>query len=215
MNKQRPHNYITVGLDDYYNAVGPYFQVCADKSVLEIGPFTGQITEMYVDLAQEIELVEPNSDALGHLQQCYPMANIVWDDIFAYLKTPRKFDVVVCMGVLYHLHSPVQLLEQLVNEVKPQYIMLDVPKDNHVDDFGSECHFDLGIYSEPANTPGYYYTKPGKPGQRTPNIRLTGAGPYFIIKVMSAMGYQALNKPLVSPMDFKDGLAFIAFERID
>jgi hypothetical protein len=34
-------------------------------------------------------------------------------------------DVVVCFGVLYHLHSPLHLLELIVNKSKPTTVMLE------------------------------------------------------------------------------------------
>jgi SAM-dependent methyltransferase len=202
-------------IDQYYKVVRPYFQVCSGKSVLEIGPFSGVITDLYCNIADKIELVEPNSTALETLQRAFPQAPIVWDDIFAYLKTPRKFDVVVCLGVLYHLHSPIQLLEQLTNEVRPNYLLVDTSATDMMFEGENGRYFSLGLNAEEINQPGNYYTRPGKPGLRSPGLNLTGFGPHILTEVMAAMGYRALCEPIMSPVDFKKEVAFVAFERID
>lgn len=203
-------------LDQYYEVIRPYYQVCAEKSVLEIGPFTGQITDLYCNIASSIELVEPNAIALSALQQAFPAATIVWSDIFSYLKKPKEFDVVVCQGVLYHLHSPIQLLEQLINEVKPKYMLLDTASNDHtLYTHDNQPYFSLGLNTEEANMPGNYYTKPGIPGQRTPGVNLAGFGPSCLTQVMTAMGYKAMCEPITSPNSFKNNLVFLAFERID
>jgi len=36
-----------------------------------------------------------------------------------------EFDVVLCMGLLYHLHSPFHLLEQIVNLSKPKVLIVE------------------------------------------------------------------------------------------
>lgn len=202
-------------LAKYYDVVRPYFQVCADSSVLEIGPFNGIVTNLYYDIADTIDLVEPNSQALPILQNSFPNATLVWDDIFTYLKAPQTFDVVVCLGVLYHLHSPIQLLEQLVNDVQPSYILLDTSSSEHLVESPAGNYFNLGIAVEEVNTPGNYYTKPGKTGQRTPGISLSSFGPNCVTQVMTAMGYEPLCKPIMSPIGFKQDLAFLSFKRIN
>ena len=202
-------------IEHYYQVVRPYFQICAGKSVLEIGPFNGHITPLYVDIADKIEMVEPNPVTLEYLQQTFPQATLVWDDIFAYLKTPKEFDVVVCLGVLYHLHSPIQLLEQLVNDVKPKYMLLDTSAIDHKIEGPHGDYYHLGLGFEDVNKPGNFYTKPGKPDQRTAKLNLTAFGPNVVTLAMSNLGYRPLCKPIQSPIEFKSELAFMAFERIN
>lgn len=202
-------------LEHYYHVVRPYFQICAGRSVLEIGPFNGIITDLYCNVASSIELVEPNSGALDELLRNFPQATVVWNDIFEYLKTPKEFDVVVCLGVLYHLHSPIQLLEQLANDVKPKYMLLDMSLNEHKVDGPEGCYYNIGLGFEDVNKPGNFYTKPGKPGQRTAKLNLNSVGPGVVTLAMSGLGYRPLCNPLRSPIGFKNNLAFMAFERIN
>jgi hypothetical protein len=50
---------------------------------------------------------------------------VVKDDAWVCINQENLFDVVVCFGLLYHHHSSLQLLEQIVNYNKPKYILLD------------------------------------------------------------------------------------------
>jgi hypothetical protein len=36
-----------------------------------------------------------------------------------------RYDVVVLMGVLYHLHSPLHLLEMIINKIRPEMLIIE------------------------------------------------------------------------------------------
>lgn len=103
-----------------------YFHVCNGKSVLEIGPSKGTQTPCIINNNPiSLTLVEADADACRELRSRHPSVNVVNQDIFEYYKEPRKVDVVVCCGVFYHLHNPFQLLELIVNQSDPEYLVLD------------------------------------------------------------------------------------------
>lgn len=110
----------------YLDSLYPYFNVCKDKSVLEIGPYIGVQTQVIkANDPRQLTLVEPNLDGVIALQYHFHDAEIVNDDIFFYLADTHKFDVVVCFGLLYHLHSPLYLLELIANRVSPDHMIIE------------------------------------------------------------------------------------------
>ena len=104
----------------------PYFDLCSNKHVLELAPFRGSHTQLIESHgAKSITMVELNEIGLDGLQFHYSNHTIVNDDVFNYLQTKREFDVVVCCGLLYHLHSPLYLLELIANMVDPEFLYIE------------------------------------------------------------------------------------------
>jgi hypothetical protein len=100
--------------------------VCAGKSVLEIGPNKGNQTPCIINNApSSLTSVEADVIACRELTNLLPDVNVINQDIFEYYKEPHKMDVVICCGVLYHLHNPFHLLELIVNQSDPEYLVLD------------------------------------------------------------------------------------------
>jgi hypothetical protein len=115
------------GWDIYFDYIYDVFPCVKEKTVLEIGPFYGNITDLYHYFSPAaITLVEPNQHAAEFLNNDqYNNATVVCDDINFYLRSPRPHDIVVCFGVLYHMHSPLHLLELIVNNVNPKLLLLE------------------------------------------------------------------------------------------
>jgi SAM-dependent methyltransferase len=112
----------------YLNSIQPYFNVCRDKTVLEIGPYIGIHSQVILSHEpKELTLVEANHAVINTLTNTFSdkNVNVIHDDIFFYLEETHNFDVVVCCGVLYHLHAPLYLLELIVNRSSPQYLILE------------------------------------------------------------------------------------------
>lgn len=119
----------TVELNEYLDKLYPYLKICERSKVLEIGPFNGLHTQVVrAHNPKHVTLVELNDSALSKLKYNYPDYEIVTDDIFHYLEQPRDFDVVLCCGILYHLHAPLYLLELIVNRISPQFICIETYK---------------------------------------------------------------------------------------
>ena len=110
---------------NYCDIVNQHFAVCKNKTVLEIGAFGGWHSKLILDQQpMDLTVVDPNI-MVNDIINKNNIKDIVVDDVFNYLKINRKFDVVVCCGVLYHLHSPLYLLELISNMSNPDYIILD------------------------------------------------------------------------------------------
>ncbi|NBY39821.1 MAG: hypothetical protein EBQ66_02670 [Flavobacteriia bacterium] len=94
--------------------------------MLEIGPNIGQQTYCIMNNNPRfVTQVEADEDNLPNLRSRFPHNNILHQDIFDYYKVPHKMDVVVCCGMFYHLHNPFHLLELIVNQSDPEYLVLD------------------------------------------------------------------------------------------
>jgi len=87
-----------------------------DKTVLEIAPLTGLHSEL-------INSCVPKSHATVD-PQFKPTFKGTLND---YINSGeyQTFDVVTCMGVLYHLHSPLHMLEQIINHCKPRTLIIE------------------------------------------------------------------------------------------
>ena len=103
-----------------------YFHVCRDARVLEVGGLKGDHSKKIIEHCPAyLEVIEPHVSLANDLTNIEGIDQIVTDDALLLLSSPRPFDVVICFGVLYHLHSPIHLLELFVNHCRPKYLMLD------------------------------------------------------------------------------------------
>jgi SAM-dependent methyltransferase len=111
---------------EYLNKIKPYFKYCNNKTVLEIGPMGGWHTDLILkESPKNIILVEPNPLLAKNLKNLFPEQSVVEMDIFKYVENKQHIDVVVCCGVLYHFHSSIYLLEQIVNNLTPTYLIIE------------------------------------------------------------------------------------------
>lgn len=141
-----------MNMNAYQQQLMPMFEeYCKNKTVIEIGPGTGEITQS-IAAAKPAHLtcVEPNKVMIGHVRRQQGMFNyllthpeedgqiqieqntvatkvdkIVNSTANDFYVNEQLADVVVCFGVLYHLHSPLHLLELIVNKSKPSTVILE------------------------------------------------------------------------------------------
>ena len=91
----------------------------AGKSVLELGPLEGAHTFMMAqDGAADILAIENNSRAylkcLVVKETLKFNANFLLGDAVAYLEqTDRRFDFLLCSGVIYHMTDPLRLISAM------------------------------------------------------------------------------------------------------
>ena len=95
------------------------------RSVLEIAPNAGRHTAVLTKCnPAHYTVVESDPTCIPQLQ-LFDAVNVVHDDVYKFYNTAYPADVVVCLGLLYHLHSPIYLLELIVNQSNPAYIIID------------------------------------------------------------------------------------------
>ncbi len=181
-----------MNLNYYRESIRPLFECLRGRSVLEIGAFWGQHTQLLVEQGIEsATLVEPNAEAATYLQQHYNFSVVV-EDAYRYLNTPKHYDAVLLCGVLYHLHSPLYLLELIANNVDPQYIITET----HL------CGYDLtASYGyEQLNVPGNRYTG----GWRGVGYNCSLSEP-VMRESMRNLGYECESSLTHPPMANSDG----------
>jgi SAM-dependent methyltransferase len=138
---------ITGSKSDYYSFIDKtYFPICKDKRILEIGPNLGRHTELIVQHTPAyVEVVEGDARCVKFLEKNSKIDKIIHNDIMLELQeSSKQFDVCICLGVLYHLHSPLHLLELIINRCQPDYILLDCVTAPHPLVFEPEITNQLG-----------------------------------------------------------------------
>ena len=175
---------------EYLAFMSDYFIVCEDKTVLEIGPNDGVHTKLIIGHSPKyLELIEPYAAAANNLKLINNVDRVIIDDVFFVLSEKYPVDVVVCCGVLYHLHSPLYLLELITNNCNPEYIILDCTIDQK----------NIGFLIEEDNKVGSR--------QLISNWRSAGynlVAPFTIIEQsMKNMGYELIKQDNIGSCEFK------------
>ena len=116
---------ITGSWDDWSNSINQnYLAVCENKTVLEIACWNGDISRRIVEHNPKfLTLLDPGIDKSPLMESA--SIKFVKDDVHHWLPTASPVQVVICFGLLYHLHSPLYFLELLVNYSDPETIILD------------------------------------------------------------------------------------------
>ena len=93
------------------------FAACANASTLEIGPLEGKISKLIQKHSPKEHItVEPDRRFKATHHRIY--------EKYLHIEQ-RSFDVVVCMGVLYHLHSPFDMIEKIIEINKPKTFIVE------------------------------------------------------------------------------------------
>jgi hypothetical protein len=180
-----------VNFDQYKEIMqNEYFSVCSSNSVLEIGPYIGIHTKLIIDNNPEfLELIDANPINLEELQKISDIDNIIIDDVLFTLQQPKHYDVVVCCGMLYHLHCPLYLLELIVNHSSPEWIILDCKKDVP----------ELNFIVEPDNITKNRFTR-----DNWNSSKFSIVAPFEIINLaMNNMNYQLIKQSDVQVWDYR------------
>lgn len=179
MNKQE---YLQLMSDEY-------FYVCKDRSVIEIGPNTTIHTDLILNhQPSHLILIEADQQSANTLKNVAGIDELIVDDAFHILHTKHQADVVVCCGVLYHLHSPLHLLELITNNCDPKYVILDCV----VDQKNIQC------LPEEDNITGNRHTK-----NNWKSAKFNLVIPFDIINIsMKNMGFKLITKNLIQVTDY-------------
>jgi SAM-dependent methyltransferase len=156
-----------------------FLHLCYNKTVLEIGCFDGPITnEVIKHNPKSLVLLEANKIASDVVRERFPLATVIHGDMHADLNQVGTIDIALVLGVIYHSHSPLLVLEELVNCCDPQDIVLDIMSPTF------EWHPEL------VNSPGMRHTTVDK---KTCNIVIT-IDNKLTITAMTNLGYQLITQ---------------------
>ena len=171
---------LQAGVLNFLNFLNDNFlNYCRDKSVLEIGCFSGNITEWVIkNNPSKLTLLEANGQAVETVKEKFPSATIIYGDMHEDLDKVGKVDVALVLGVIYHTHMPLNVLEELVNCCDPTTIIID----NMSPIF--QCR------PETTNIPGMRYVIGDK---KTCNIVITIDND-IMIHAMSDLGYELITQ---------------------
>lgn len=112
--------------DTYLSEIKDSFSIVNNVDVLEIGALHGEHSKLIKSHnPKSLTILEPEKNFATQLAESFSDCTVHCVDAVHYLQTPRKYDVVVCCGVLYHLHSPLYLLELIKNNVDPSYVIVE------------------------------------------------------------------------------------------
>ena len=111
-----------------------YFSMCQGQDILELGPLNGEFsTEILKHGPKSLTLLEASRQAISKLQYKFTdsdVVKIIHGDMHNDLEQVGKVDVAIVLGVIYHSHAPLHLLEEIVNQCNPNVILLDAPGAN-------------------------------------------------------------------------------------
>jgi trans-aconitate methyltransferase len=105
-----------------------FLHLCQDRTVLEIGCYSGWITErVLTQNPKQLILLESQKQSVDHMTKNFPMTTVIHGDMHedTDLKKVGPVEVALVLGVIYHSHAPLYALEKLVNLCTPQTIILD------------------------------------------------------------------------------------------
>jgi SAM-dependent methyltransferase len=145
------HRYSELDDKNYINFMHDCLSLVRNNTVLELGSFLGWHTSIMLKLnAKKIICVEPNKECIQ--EEVYKtnsgtvnLHSCTANDYYSY--NNELVDIVVCCGLLYHLHSPIHLLEKIINISKPKYILIETVDSNNI-----------GLYDEKFYLPGNAHT---------------------------------------------------------
>ena len=148
--KQIRYNLHGLGTDieaEYIADIRPMYDVVKDKKVLEIAVGSNaRLTSIYNHYGiKSLFGIEPYKRWFNQSKEILEiLAEFDWElECLSYEDyKPGEFDVVVCNGLAYHLHSPYHLFEYLAN-INAEYIIMEttgVPNNGNTDDTLERIH---------------------------------------------------------------------------
>jgi hypothetical protein len=167
-----------------------YFNICKNQSIIEIGPESSAIhTNLIIaHNPKYLTIIEANHQVVDNLKNLEGINKLIADDVIHVLHEKNPADVVVCCGVLYHLHSPLHLLELITNNCNPKYIILDCVIDQK----------NLQCLPEIDNIPGNRYTT-----REWKSAKFNLVIPFEVINSsMQNMGYKLIKKNVTQLTDY-------------
>ena len=195
------NQYYRDGHDAWQYISDHFLHVCKNKSVLEIGPFDGWISERILDHnPRSLTLIEARKQSVDRLRAKFKLkpCDVLLGDMHYDLDQVGTVEVAIAMGVIYHSHAPLLFLEELVNNCDPETILLDNPGQM------------LNWCEEQVNYRGMRHTTSEK---KTCGIVIT-VSEDVILTAMKNLGYRLHAKHILpATLSLKESAPLYHFER--
>ena len=165
-----------------------FFHLVEKKSVLEFGPACGWMSYRINNRNPlDYTIVEPDGQCIESLRRFIDdtkedrhLFQLTYNDYYSLEK--KHFDLVLCCGLLYHLHSPIDLLEKIVNYNTPEYLLI-----TNIEFL--ETHLSSEI--EPMNEVLMRYTDSGINNPINKNLCISSQD---IQKCLKSVGYELIDE---------------------
>lgn len=208
----------------YFKDIQNFFDSVKDKTVLDIGAERGYHAEIVLkNNPKKLTLLDSNEAYCNNLKnrfQNYNNVEILCDDAFLFInQNSEKADIVMLLGLLYHFHSPLHLIELIINHINPQTIILDYPTgpveqikfENNffVPETNECCH----IRHEETNHKSWRNTR-----KDWKSINYSILIPlYHIDKSLKDIGYSAtvISNPKEQYPEYKKMMTFVKYEKVN
>jgi SAM-dependent methyltransferase len=176
-----------------------FLYLCKDQRVLEVGCFGGLISaEIIKHNPCELIMLEANAAAAAAAQQRVPAARVIVGDMHEDLNQVGPVDVVLLLGVIYHSHAPLHILEHMVRHNDPRIVIIDNPGNT------------FGIRNEVPNHPGMRYVTDER---RTCQLVLNISDEILIL-AMKNLGYKLTDQKKYPPDSLIPGSPIFYFEKV-
>lgn len=107
------------------------------KSVIDVGGGTGENSIFYALWGGRVTILEPNEKSCLRAKRLFRQFNqkvrIINKSIFEgnICREFRKFDIVICEGVLQHTHKPIEALNMILKNIARQKVVLVAMAEKH------------------------------------------------------------------------------------
>jgi hypothetical protein len=155
-----------------------YSKMIENLEILELGPnhcvFTDRMLEMK---AKKVDLVEMDPQSCSFIRRKYQSENriqLLEGDLHRILeRSEKKYQTIICAGVLYHSPHPLWILERMA-DLQPEYVLLDTAISQTTQP---------SVQSEPLNKKGFLHSSSASCGL---SIKLPADA---ILFAMKQLGY--------------------------
>jgi len=156
-----------------------FFSLCRGKVTAEIGCFEGHLTEHILSHnPSELILLEASALSSKIVQQKFPQCKSILGDMHLDFNKVGQVDVVFLLGVIYHSHAPLHILEEMVHYSNPQTVIIDNPGTGEF------------VIDEIPNLPGMRYITDGRKSCNLCSL----INEEVIIKAMKNLGYNLIKR---------------------
>jgi hypothetical protein len=158
------------------------FGILTDLKVLEIGFLNTLFSKKILEKTSDLTAIDLDPTAISYMAEMYPQIKCMEYDMHEFVKIPEYYDAVVVYGVLYHSPCPLIILEDIANNIKPKFMLLETLWQGHNDRL-------IASAPEQINFPGSRWVGDKKHCGVALNI-----SQILLEQVMPNLGYELVNK---------------------